>query len=145
MNCVNMPNWFHWRTEFTQQQRHNNSSQLHNLIKRINWCINAMYLTNINIFRWKDGILLKAHIHGAQMCLTGYIHTNGVPTLHNRGVLIRSNLLTQNRKGYPRKWSRGGNTLGGVPWWIMTSHLDTSACQAAQPYVACHRRPSVLS
>jgi hypothetical protein len=42
--------------------------------------------------RWN---LLKAHIHGAQTCLTGYIHTNRVSTLHNRGVLFRAKLLTK--------------------------------------------------
>jgi hypothetical protein len=35
-------------------QRHNNSSQSHNTIKRINWRINAMYLTNNDVTDNKD-------------------------------------------------------------------------------------------
>jgi hypothetical protein len=56
--------------------------------------------------------LLKAHIHRAQTCLIGYIHTHEVPTLHNGGVLIRSNLLTKIGKD-----TQGNDHEETTHWW----------------------------
>jgi hypothetical protein len=46
-------------------------------------------LINNEVYRQHGWNLLKAHMHGAQTDLTGYIQTIKVSTLHNRGVLIR--------------------------------------------------------
>jgi hypothetical protein len=122
------------------KQRHNNSSQPHNLIKRINWRIHAMYLS-ITRFTDTQAEFIKGSHTWSTNGSDGYIQTIEVLTLHNRGVLIRYKTFRQLGKISKEMITRRQHI--GVPWWIMTSHLDTSACQAAQPYVTRHRRPSV--
>jgi hypothetical protein len=68
------------------KQRHNNSSQPHQAQQ---WTHSCDVLNNNDVYRQHGRNLLKAHIHGAQTRLIGYIQTIEVPTLHNIGTLIQ--------------------------------------------------------